>query len=146
MKTFSNKIYMNFSQTIDTSMYMMYCQINRTIIYATSDRVIPEIQNIMGALSSVPSDSESNSSNNNNQDNSDASSGLKTKTTKKDSMFAFDLRDTEKQSFNMESQVTWWQSELFEDLFRSLVKMQPTMLEEKKIHCCLKGHCRLSRT
>ena len=47
----------------------------------------------MGSLSTSHRDTEYGSSGN-GQENIDKTSGLKTKITKKDSMFAFDLRDT----------------------------------------------------
>ena len=68
-------------------------QINRTIGSAISDRVTPEIQIIMGSLSSGRRDTESGRSVN-NQDSCEKTNGLKTKLTKNDSRSAFDLRDT----------------------------------------------------
>ena len=74
-------------------MVMMHFQINRAISSAISDRVIPEIQKIMGSLSSGQKDTESGVSIN-NQDTCGETNELKTKITKKDSRSAFDLRDT----------------------------------------------------
>ena len=81
------------SQEMDSLMSMMHSHINRATNSAISDRVIPEIQNIMGTLSLGQRDIESSLCIN-NQDNSEATSGLKTKTTKKESRSTFDLRDT----------------------------------------------------
>ena len=57
--------------------------------------VIPEIQSLMGTLSSGQMDTESNSSNNRQETNCDEINGLKPKLTKQDSRSTFELRDTE---------------------------------------------------
>ena len=75
---------------MDSLMSMMQSQINRAIHSAISDRVIPEIQNIMGSLSSGQRDTESGTSVD-NQNSSEDTVGLKTEITKKDSRSAFDL-------------------------------------------------------
>ena len=75
METFSKGINMSLSQEIDSLMTVMHSQINRAISSAVSDRVIPEIQNIMGTLSSGHQDTESGSSNN-NQVGNEAKSGF----------------------------------------------------------------------
>ena len=84
---------MRLSQEIDSLMSVIESQINRAINSAINDRWIPEIQNIMGSLSSGHRDTESEMSGN-DQENNEQANGLKTKLTKKDSMSAFDLRDT----------------------------------------------------
>ena len=83
---------MRLSQKMDSMMSMMRSQINRVIGSAISDRVIPEIQNMMGLPSSGQKDTDSGTSTN-NQENSEEKSWLKIKVTKKDSRSAFDLRD-----------------------------------------------------
>ena len=60
---------------------------------STDQSVIPEIQNIMGSLSSTPKDTKSRSCGNGQKTN-DQTNGLKTKKNKKDCRFTFDLRDT----------------------------------------------------
>ena len=74
-------------------MSLMHAQINRAISSAINDRVIPEIQNIMGLLCSGYRDTESGTSGK-YQESSEATNGWKTKITKKDFRSAFDLRDT----------------------------------------------------
>ena len=76
---------------MDSLMSMMHSQINRVISSAISGRVIPELQNNIGSLSSGQRDIESITSAN-NQDNSEDTVGLKTKITKKGSRS--DVRDT----------------------------------------------------
>ena len=73
-------------------MSMMHSQIIKAINSPISERVIPEIQNIMNWISSGNRDTESGLSSN-IQEN--GTSGSKTKITKKGCRSAFDLRDTE---------------------------------------------------
>ena len=61
METFLNEINLRLSQEMDSLVTMMHSQINRAISSAISDRVIPEIQNIMGTMSSGHRDTKSNS-------------------------------------------------------------------------------------
>ena len=51
-KPFSNEFNLRLSQEMDSMMAMMHSPINRAIISATSDRVIPEIKNTMSSMSS----------------------------------------------------------------------------------------------
>ena len=74
-------------------MTIQQVQISGAISSAISGRVIPEIQNAMGTLSSGQRDTESGSSPKNQEDR-EGSYGFKTKISKKDSRSAFDLRDT----------------------------------------------------
>ena len=78
---------------MDSLMNIIHFQINRIISSVISDRVSPELHNIMGSLSTGQRDSESGTSVN-NQDTSEKTNGLNTKITKKGSRSAFDLRDT----------------------------------------------------
>ena len=72
-------------------MSMMHTQINRPVNSTISERVIPEIQNIVSFMSSGHRDTNSN-----NHDNRDETkNGFKTKITKNDCRSAFDLRATE---------------------------------------------------
>ena len=75
MQTFSNEINMRLSQEMDAMMSMMHSQINRPISSAISERVIPEIQNIMSSISSGNRDTESGSSSN-NQENNNGTTGV----------------------------------------------------------------------
>ena len=52
MGTFSNEFNLRLSQEVDTLMAMMHSQINRAISSDISDRVIPEIKNVMSSMSS----------------------------------------------------------------------------------------------
>ena len=84
---------MRLSQEMDWLMSTKHSQINRVTCSAINDRVIPAIQNIMSSLCSRQPDTESGMSGSGHE-NSEQTSGLKTKIAKKDSMSAFDLRDT----------------------------------------------------
>ena len=83
------------SQEMDSMMFMMYCQINRAISSAISDRVIPEIRNNVSSMSSSGNRDTEASSSPNSQRNREGTTGLKTKISKKDSRSACDLGDTE---------------------------------------------------
>ena len=92
MEAFSNK--KNFQQTRNGFFDVHdYSQINWGISSAINDRVISEIQNIMGSPCSGQQNTESGMSGN-DQENNEQANGLKTKITKKDSWSAFDFRDT----------------------------------------------------
>ena len=52
METFTSEFNMRLSQEMDSMMSMMHSQINRAISTAIAERVIPEIQNIVGSMSS----------------------------------------------------------------------------------------------
>ena len=80
---------------MDSSMLsMVHAQINRAICSAISDRVIPEIRNIVSSMSSSGNRDTEAGSSPNSQENRGRMAGLKTRITKKDSMSACDLRDT----------------------------------------------------
>ena len=76
-------------------MSMVHAQINRAIISAISDRIIPEIRNIVRSMSSSGNRDTEASSSLNSQENRERTIGLKTRITKKDSRSACDLRGTE---------------------------------------------------
>ena len=50
-ETFSNKFNLRLSQEMDSLMFMVHYQINRALSNAISERVIPEIQNIVSSMS-----------------------------------------------------------------------------------------------
>ena len=79
---------------MDSMMTMVHNQINRAISAAISERVIPEIQNIVSLMSSSGNRDTEASSSPSSQENRENSSGLKTKILKKDSRSVGDLRDT----------------------------------------------------
>ena len=68
METFTNGINLRRSQEMDSMMSMMKSQIKGTINSAISERVIPEIHNIVSSMSSGHMDNESRSSVNNQED------------------------------------------------------------------------------
>ena len=78
---------------MDSMMSMMHSQINRAISNAISERVIPEIQNIVSSMSSSGNRDTEASASPNSQENRECSSGFKSKFAKKDSQSACDLRD-----------------------------------------------------
>ena len=73
---------------------MVHNQINRAISIAISERVIPEMQNIVSSMSSSGNRDTEASMSQSSQENRENSSGLKTKILKKDSRSVGDLRDT----------------------------------------------------
>ena len=93
VEIFSNEINMRLSEAMDSLMSVMHSQINRAMNSATNDRIIPEIQSIMGSLFTGHRDTEFGTSGN-GQGRSEQTSGLKTKITKEDSRSAFDPRNT----------------------------------------------------
>ena len=82
MEILSIEINMRLSKKLDSLMSMMHSQINRAISSAISDGVNPEIQNIMGSLSSGQRATESRTSVK-DQDSSEDTVRLKTKITNK---------------------------------------------------------------
>ena len=93
-ETFTNEFNLRLSQEMDSMMSMVHNQINKAISTAISERVIPEIQNIVSSMSSSGNRDTEASMSPGSQENRESSSGLKTKITKKDSRSVGDLRDT----------------------------------------------------
>ena len=91
---FTNEFILRLSQEMDSMMSMVHNQINRTITTAISERVIPEIQNIVSSMSSSGNRDTEASMSPSSQENRENSSGLKTKILIKDSRSVGDLRDT----------------------------------------------------
>ena len=92
-ETFTNEFNLRLSQEMDSMMSMVDNQINRAISTAISERVIPEIQNIVSPMSSSGNKDTEDRMSPGSQDNRENSSGLKTKILKKDSRSVCDLRD-----------------------------------------------------
>ena len=82
MDTFSNEFNLRLSQEMDSMMAMMHLQINRAISSTISDRVIPEIKNIMSSMFLSGNRDTEASSSPNSQENRENNIGLKTKITK----------------------------------------------------------------
>ena len=97
MELLSEELNLRLSQVTDSLMNFLQVQITRAINSAINDKMVPEIQNIMGTLSSGQKDTESGSSPN-NQDNTEGTNGFISKITKKDSRSACNLRDTDDRS------------------------------------------------
>ena len=93
LETFSNAFNLRLSQEMDSMMSMMHSQINRANSNAITERVIPEIQNIVSSMSSSGNRDTEASASPNSQENRECSSGFKSKIAKKDSQSACDLRD-----------------------------------------------------
>ena len=93
-ETFSNEFNLRLSQEMDSMMAMVHSQINRAISTAISEKVLPEIQNIVSSMSSSGNRDTEMSMSPSSQENRENSSGLKTKLLKKDSRSVGDLRDT----------------------------------------------------
>ena len=100
-ETFSNEFNLRLSQEIDSMMSLVHNQINRAISTAISERVIPEIQNIVSSMSSSGNMDTEASMSPSSQENRENSSGLKSRIMKKDSRSVGDLRDaTERGHYN----------------------------------------------
>ena len=93
-ETFSNEFDLRLSQEMDSMMAMVHSQINRAISTAISEKVLPEIQNIVSSMSSSGNRDTEASMSPSSQENRENPSGLKTKLLKKDSRSVGDLRDT----------------------------------------------------
>ena len=93
-ENFPNEFNLRLSQEMDSMVAMMHSQINRAISTAISERIYPEIQNNVSSMSSLGSRDAEASTSPNSQENKENSSGMKTKTAKKNSRSACDLRDT----------------------------------------------------
>ena len=93
-ENFTSEFNLRLSQEVDFMMSMVHSQINRAINTAISERVIPEIQNIVSSMSSSGNRDIEASMSPCSQENRENPSGLKSKITKKDSMSVGDLRDT----------------------------------------------------
>ena len=93
-ETFSNEFNLRLSQEMDSMMAMVHSQINRAISAAISEKVLPEIQNIVSSMSSFGNRDTEASMSPDSQENRENPSGLKTKLLKKDSRSVGDLRDT----------------------------------------------------
>ena len=93
LETFSNEFNLRLSQEMDSMMSMVHSQINRAINNAISERVIPEIQNIVSSMSSTGNRDTEASVSPKSQENRECSSGFISKFAKKDSQSACDLRD-----------------------------------------------------
>ena len=79
---------------MDSMMSMVHAHINSAISSAISDRVIPEIRNIVSSMSSSKNSYTEASSSPNSLENREKMTGLKTRFTKKDSRSVCELRDT----------------------------------------------------
>ena len=92
LETFTSEFNMRLSQEMDSMMSLMHNQINRAISTAITERIIPEIQNIMSSiLFSGNRDTEASSSPN-SQENTEMNNGTRNKITKRDSQSTGDLR------------------------------------------------------
>ena len=92
METFTSEINMRLSQEMDSMMSMMHSQIIRAISTAIAERVIPEIHKIVSSRSSPGNRDTEASSSPNSEKIIKGNNGFKSKTTKKDSRSACDLR------------------------------------------------------
>ena len=85
---------MRLSQEMNSMMSMMHIRITSAISSAIAERVIPEIQNIVGSMSSSGNRDTEASSSPNIQEIIEGNNGFKSEITKKDSRSACDLRAT----------------------------------------------------
>ena len=132
MEMLSEELNLRLSQVKDSLMKILQVQITRVINSAIIDRVIPEIQNAMGTLSSRQWGNESRSSPNNQEDREE-SNGLKTKITKKDSRSAFDLGDTEDLSPYMLTGATDTQQQIL-DFLTGRIHSHPNLERQESAH------------
>ena len=97
MELLSEELNLRLTQVTVSLMNFLQVQITRAINSAINDKMVPEIQNIMGTLSSRQRDTESGSSPH-NQDNTEGTNVFISKITKKDSRSACNLRDPDERS------------------------------------------------
>ena len=83
---------MRLSQEMDSTMSLIHSQTNRAISTAITERVIPEIQNIVSSISSSGNRDNEASSSPNSQENAEMNNGFRNKITKKDSRSTGDIR------------------------------------------------------
>ena len=83
LEPFTNEFNLRLSQEMDSMMPMVHNQINRAISTAISERVIPEIQNIVISMSSSGNRDTEASLSPSSRENRENSYGLKTKIFKK---------------------------------------------------------------
>ena len=76
IETFTNEFNLRLSREMDSMMSMVHNQINRAISTAMSERVIPEIQNIVSSMSSSGNRDTEASLSPSSQENRENSSGL----------------------------------------------------------------------
>ena len=93
-ENFTSEFNLRLSQEMNSMLSMVHSQINRAINTAISERVIPEIQNNVSSMSSSGNRDTEASMSPCSQEKRENSSGLKSKTTKKDSRSVGNLRDT----------------------------------------------------
>ena len=82
------------SQEMDSILFLVHNQINRSISTAIPERVIPEIQNNVSSMSSSGNRDTEPSLSPGSQGKKENTSGLRTKITKKDSRYRFQGRTT----------------------------------------------------
>ena len=92
METFTSQFNIRLSQEMDSMKSMMHSHINGAISTAVARRVIPEIQKLVSSMTSSGSRDTEASSSPNSQETIEGNNGVKSKTTKKDSRSACDLR------------------------------------------------------
>ena len=80
-ETFSNEFILRLSHEMDSMMSMVHNQINRAISTAISERVIPEIHNIVSLMSSSGNRDTEASMSPSSQENRENTSWLRTKIT-----------------------------------------------------------------
>ena len=93
MENFTNVINLRLSQEKDSMMAMMHAQIKRAISSAISERITPEMRNIVSSMSSSGNRDTESGLSPNSQENRESTTGLKTKITKKDSRSACEFRE-----------------------------------------------------
>ena len=82
-ESFTNEFNLRLSQEMDSMTSMVHNQINRAISTAVSERVIPEIQNIVSSMSSSGNRDTEASMSSSSQENRENPSGLKSKKNEK---------------------------------------------------------------
>ena len=92
LETFTSELNIRISQEMDSMMSLMHSQINRAISTATTERVIPEIQNTVSSISSSGNRDTQASLSPNRKENAEMNNGLRNKILKKDSRSTGDLR------------------------------------------------------
>ena len=92
LETFTSDFNMRLLQIMDSMMSLMHIQINRAFSTAITERLNPEIQNIVSSISSSGNRDTDTGSSLNSQEDAETNNGFRNKVTKKDSRSTGDLR------------------------------------------------------
>ena len=133
MVTFTSEFTIRLSKEMDSMMSMMHSKINRAISTAIAERVIPEIQNRVSSMLSSGNRHTEGSSSPNSQEIIEGNNGSKSKSTKKDSWSACDLRAARDYNPYMGTGATDIQRQ-FPEFLTGRIHSHPNIERQESIH------------